>query len=440
MTDNALYARDAQAISRLQNLRFSPLAIVSGAGCRVTNADGRELLDLSAAWGAASLGYAHPALQEAVSRAMATQAGASILSVTNAPAVELAERLLAITPGPSGRRVWLGHSGSDANETAARAVMAATGRSRIVAFSGAYHGGTAGSMAISGHTAQEGVDKAAGLTLIPYPNAYRPYRDDPSGDAVIRHLEGLFDTSCPADEVAAVFFEPMQADGGLIPPPPGFLAKLADLCARRGVLTVCDEVKVGLARPGTLHCFQADGITPDILVLGKGLGGGLPISAVIGPTEIMNHQSAFSFQTLHGNPICASAALAVLDVIESEGLAAHAAAVGAKFLDRLRALAARHEAIGDVRGRGLAIGIELVEDRATKTPAKKLAAQTVYRAYELGAVFYYVGMESNVLELTPPLILSEAEVDEAVDRISQALDDAARGLVPDERLRPFEGW
>jgi 4-aminobutyrate aminotransferase len=440
MMGDALYRRDGQALSRLQNLRFFPLAITSGSGSRVTDADGRQLLDLSASWGAASLGYGHPALQDAVARAMATQAGASILSSSNAPAVELAEKLLAIMPGPRGRRVWLGHSGSDANETAARAVISATGRPRIVAFSGAYHGGTAGSMAISGHTAQAGVDKASGLTLIPYPNAYRPYRDDPGGDAVIQHLEELFDTSCPADEVAAVFFEPTQADGGLIPPPPGFLAKLAALCARHGILTVCDEVKVGLARPGVLHCFQLDGIVPDLLVLGKGLGGGLPISAVIGPEEIMNHQSAFSFQTLHGNPVCASAALAVLETIEAEDLAAHAAKLGARFMDKLRGLADRHEAIGDVRGRGLAIGVELVEDRATKAPAKRLTAQTAYRAYELGAVLYYVGMESNVLELTPPLVLTETEVDEAVDKISQALDGAARGLVPDERLHPFEGW
>ncbi len=145
---DALYARDGQALSRLQNLRFFPLAITSGSGSRVTDADGRQLLDLSAAWGAASLGYGHPALQDAVARAMATQAGASILSSSNAPAVELAEKLLAMTPGPRGRRVWLGHSGSDANETAARAVISATGRPRIVAFSGAYHGGTVGSMAI----------------------------------------------------------------------------------------------------------------------------------------------------------------------------------------------------------------------------------------------------------------------------------------------------
>jgi len=437
---STLYARDGQALSRLQNLRFHPLAITSGAGCRLTDADGRELLDLSAAWGAASLGYAHPALQEAVARAMATQAGASILSSSSAPAVELAEKLLAITPGSGSRRVWLGHSGSDANETAARVVIAATGRPRVVAFTGAYHGGTAGSMVISGHTAQQGVDKAAGLTLIPYPNAYRPYRGDPSGDTVIRYLEELFDSDCPADEVAAVFFEPTQADGGLIPPPPGFLAKLAALCARHGILTVCDEVKVGLARPGALHCFQLDGIVPDILVLGKGLGGGLPISAVIGPEEVMNHRSAFSFQTLHGNPVCAAAALAVLETMEAEGLAAHAAKLGARLIDGLRALAGQHEAIGDVRGRGLAIGIELVEDRATKVPARRLAAQSVYRAYELGAVFYYVGMESNVLELTPPLILSEAEADEAVDVISRALGDAVRGLVPDESLRPFAGW
>ncbi len=438
--DLSLYERDENALSKLQKLRFFPLAVTGGEGVYLFSEDGRRLLDLSASWGAASLGHAHPALNEALVSAVALQAGASTLSTANEPAVLLAEKLLQIVPGEPGRRVWLGHSGSDANETVARVVVAATGRNRILSFSGAYHGGTAGSMAVSGHSVQAHAERSDGLQLVPYPDAYRSAVGADAGEAVLTQLERMFATSCPPSEVAAFFIEPIQSDGGLLVPPDGFLKKLAELCRRHGILTVCDEVKVGLGRSGKLHCFEHDGWTPDIVVLGKGLGGGLPISAAIGPARIMNHATAFSMQTLHGNPVCASAALAVLDTIERDSLVGNAAAIGEHMLNGLKGLQRTQDAIGDVRGHGLAIGVELVKDPASKEPAVDLAAMTVYRAFELGAVFYYVGMQSNVLELTPPLILDIEQADEAVRLIGQAIDDAASGKVPAAKLAAFEGW
>jgi 4-aminobutyrate aminotransferase len=275
---------------------------------------------------------------------------------------------------------------------------------------------------------------------VPYPDPYRPFEGDPTGDAVLAHIEELFATICPAEEVAAFFLEPIQADGGVIVPPPGFFAKLARLCARHGILTVCDEVKVGLARTGRLHAFEHEIFAPDIVVFGKGLGGGLPISAAVGPEHVMNHRSAFCFQTLHGNPASASAALAVLENIEAEGLASRAAEVGALLIERLREATRGSPWVGDVRGRGLAIGVELVEDLATKAPARRLAAQAAYRAWELGAVLYYVGMNSNVLELTPPLILSAEEAERGAAIVAQAIEDAAAGRVPDAKLADFQGW
>lgn len=436
----ALYKRDAASLSRLQNLRFFPLAVTGGKGCRLTDEDGRQLLDLSASWGAAGLGHGHPALVEAISRSAADQAGCSILSSASEPAVKLAERLLATMQGTGDRRVWLGHSGSDANETAARVVVAATGRPRILAFNGAYHGGTTGSMAVSGHSAQEGAKKSSGLTLVPYPDPYRPYEDDPTGDKILDHIEGLLANSVPAREVAAFFIEPIQADGGLIVPPAGFLKKLASLCAKHGILTVCDEVKVGLARTGKLHCFMHEDFVPDILVLGKGFGGGLPISAVIGPAHIMNHEAAFSMQTLQGNAVCAAAALAVLNTIEADDLAGNAAMVGDIFMGELKTLQSSHDMIGDVRGRGLAIGVELVSDRESREPAAEEAAMVVYRAFELGAVLYYVGMNSNVLELTPPLTLTEAQAREGASLIAAAITDVAERRFSKEKLAGFEGW
>lgn len=438
MTD--LYERDARVLSRLQKLRFFPLAIVGGKGSYLTDEAGHQLLDLSASWGAASLGHSHPALVEAVTRAIENQAGASVLSSTNEAIVALAERLLDRVPGADDRRVWFGHSGSDANETVARAVIAATGRPRIISFTGAYHGGTAGSMAVSAHSVQTHAEKAEGLVSLPYPDPYRLGDRDQNGAAILRSLQDRFETDVPPTEVAALFIEPIQSDGGLIVPPSGFMKALCDLCQQHGILVVSDEVKVGLARTGRFSCFEHEDITPDIVTMGKGLGGGLPLSAAIGPEHVMNYATSFSMQTLHGNPVCAAAGHAVLDVIEAEGLMNNAAETGAYLMDSLRQLKQRHALIGDVRGRGLAIGVELVETHDGKEPAANAAAKLVYRAFEQGLVHYYVGMNSNVLEMTPPLNLTRPEVDQAVTILDRAMSDVVSGRVPDTVLEGFEGW
>ncbi|WP_421693732.1 aspartate aminotransferase family protein [Aestuariivirga sp.] len=429
---NSLYARDASAIAGLQKLRFFPLALESGAGAYVVDDEGRRLLDLSAAWGAASLGYGHPAIVEAVCHAVSAPAGASILSATHRGAVELAEAILVTLPELPDHCVWFGHSGSDANETAFRAIAAATGRRRVIAFRGAYHGGTAGSMAISGHAVQSHAARAEGLTLISYPN---PYHGE-DGEAVLAGLAQQFETTLPPQEVGALFIEPIQSDGGFIVPPPGFLKRLVEMCRAHGILIVSDEVKVGLARTGLMHCFRHEGFTPDFVCLGKGLGGGMAISALVGPRAIMNHATAFAMQTLHGNPVSVAAATAVLKTIEDEKLAGNASTVGRFLLDGLTALKSRHRMVGDVRGRGLAIGIELL----TEDPAGRRAAKTVFRAWELGLVLYYVGINSNVLELTPPLILTEAQASDAIAILDRAIADVEQGLVSDDAIRDFAGW
>ena len=410
----SLIDRDARAIAAIEKLRFFDLAVVGGHGSRLRLEDGREVLDLSASWGAASLGNAHPDVAVAAGRALADMAGASILSVVNGPAVELAERLLATLPAGVERRVWLGHSGSDANDTAVRIVTAASGRPRVISFAGAYHGALTGSLAISGHPALDTGPKAAGLIRLPYPD---PRDGAEAGEDVLEQLEAHL--ARHGEEVAALFVEPILSDGGLIVPPAGFLRGLGERCRAHGVLLVCDEVKVGLARTGTLHAFEADGVTPDLVCLGKGLGGGLPLSAVIGPAAVMDHSSAFSLMTTAGNPVCASAGLAVLDVIERYRLAARAVEAGARLQAGLRALGS--PLVGDVRGRGLAVGVEL------STPGA--AAKVCLRAAELGAVFYYVG--TDVLELTPALTISDPEIDEGVELIGQALADVAAGRVSD---------
>jgi len=434
-----LYERDGMALSRLSHLRFFPQAVSGGDGSYLIGDDGRRLLDFSASWGAASLGHSHPAVRDAVNRALENQAGASHLSTANLPAVELAEKLLSLVPVRAAGRVWLGHSGSDANETVARAVVAATGRPRILSFKGSYHGGTSGSMAISGHPVQTGVPKAPGLTLIPYPN---PYRDGgaAAAAAAVETVEALFAGPVPPGEVAALFLEPIQSDGGMVVPPDGYFRTMEALCRRHGILVISDEVKVGLGRSGRLHAFEHLGIEPDIVVFGKGLGGGLPISAAVGPEAIMNHSAAFSFQTVHGNPVCAAAASAVLETIGRDRLTDNAAEIGRHLTTLLERLKLKHALIGDVRGRGLAIGVELVGDPDAKTPAKTETALAVYRAFQLGLVLYYVGTNSNVLEFTPPLTLTKEEASAGVEILDRALSDVASGRVDRNAVADFAGW
>jgi 4-aminobutyrate aminotransferase len=433
----SLFERDARVIANIGKLRFSPVALVGGRGSRLIEEGGRELLDLSASFGPAALGYNHPAITQAVTAACSHMAGAGLLSLPNDHAVALAEDLLRLTPGHGERRVWFGHSGSDANDCAMRVLQAATGRGRFISFIGSYHGNLSGSMSISGHTAMTHTLPRAGLMLLPYPDLYRRTF---SADQVLALLDYQFATSCPPSQVAAIFIEPLMSDGGLIVPPPGFLAAVQNRCRRHGIQVVVDEVKVGLARSGKMHCFEHEGLEPDLVVFGKGLGGGLPISALIGPRHIMDHAPAFAIQTTSGNPVAAAAGRAVLETIEKEGLVQRASAVGRRLSSGLAALSARHPMIGEVRGRGLAIGVDLVADRSREPVPTATTAKIIYRAYQLGALFFYVGLRGNVLELTPPLTLSEAEADEGVAIVDQAMTDVENGLVSDADVAPYQMW
>lgn len=434
---SSLRARDARVIANIGRLRFSPLAVIGGNGNRLIEEGGRQVLDLSASCGPAVLGYSHPALAAAVAESCRNMAGASLLAYPNENAVALAEELLRITPGSGERRVWFGHSGSDANDCAMRVLQAATGRSRFISFIGSYHGNLSGSMSISGHTAMTHSLPRAGLLLLPYPD---PYRGEFSSEAVLKLLDYQFATTCPPKQVAAVFIEPLMSDGGLIVPPPGFLKALQERCRKHGIRVVVDEVKVGLARTGRMHCFEHEGLEPDVVVFGKALGGGLPLSAVVGPKEIMDHAPAFALQTTAGNPVATAAGRTVLRVIQEENLAARAERIGNLFMQGLRGLAKDHSIIGDVRGRGLAVGVELI-DGQTRDPVPVITtAKIIYRAYQLGAAFVYVGLRGNVLEFTPPLTLTEAEVSEGVSIVDQALRDVVAGRVSDQDVAPFMMW
>jgi 4-aminobutyrate aminotransferase len=434
-----LLERDSGIIAGVEKLRFFPLAVIGGKGSHLIEAGGRALLDLSASWTAAGLGYGHPAIVEAVCAGIQNPAGGSGLSAISEAAVTLAEQLSADLQevGGSNRRVYLGNSGTDANDVALRACRRATGRERIVAFKGGYHGGLGLAMGVSHIFAAAGVPADPNVTFLPYPDPWRPHTGDAGtvlDDVILRLRDEL-----SRENVACVILEPIQSDGGMVIPPDGFLSLVADACHEKSVPLIVDEVKVGLGRTGYLHAFAHEGIAPDIITLGKTLGGGLPLSAAVGPAWILDHGTASSLLTSAGNPICAAAGLAVLSVVRRDGLAQRSRVLGERLRAALKTGIADQglsDRVGSIRGRGLTIGIDLVKNGDLSTPDPELARKTVYRAWELGAVVFYVA--DNVLEITPPLVMTDDEMNEGVEILLTAIAEAE--TVSNEQIRQFSGW
>lgn len=434
------YAADGAALAGVEKLRFFPQVAASGHGAWLVTPDGREVLDLSASWTASGLGHGHPDVVRAVTEAISAPAGSSVLSGTHPDAVLLAEEMLALVPTTGAdRRVYLGHAGTDANDVALRAARHATGRRRVVAFENGYHGGLGGAMAVSGLHVAGGATADEHLTLVPYPDPYRPWNDD-AGTLLARTLERVGQHLAGGD-VAAVMVEPLQCDGGVVVPPEGFLTGLRELTSAHGALLVVDEVKVGLGRTGRFLAHHVEGVVPDLVTLGKALGGGLPLSAAVGPASALDSPAASALMTTIGNPVSCAAGRAVLGALRDGSLATAAVARGERLVAGLKEYAASDRPgaahVGDVRGRGLILGVELVEP-GTGVPAAALTAKACFAGWGLGIVAYPV--RDNVIELSPALTISEDEVDTGVRLLADAIDAAAAGQVSDEEVAPYSGW
>ena len=435
--------RDNRFVANALKVRYTPFVLARGEGSRVFDPDGRSFLDFSALWSVANLGYSDETVRAAVKTQLDKAQCSGLISSINEPAGILAERLAGMMSGQP-KKVWFGLSGSDASEAAQRLILKATGKRRLISFIGSWHGTTDAVMALSGFAGFADRFGGSNIVKIPYPDPYRsPFPEHPElslTDQCLGYLENLlFTTICPPDDVAAIFVEGVQADSGDIVPPDDFLPKLRALCHRHGIYLIMDEVKVGLGRTGRMFSFEHAGIEPDFVLLGKSLGAGLPLSAIIGPPEVLDVGSGLALYTISGNATSCAAALAGLDVIERAGIVERAAATGSYLLDRLQSLL-RHDQVGDVRGRGMICGIDLVKDRGSKEPDQQLAARVVYRAWELGLIVFYAGTFGNVIEITPPLILTEAEVDEGVAMLDQAIADAVAGRVDENAVAAFAGW
>jgi 4-aminobutyrate aminotransferase len=420
----ALIERDS-AWASTSYIKEYPLVVKRGAGAMIEDVDGNRFLDFMAGIAVASTGHAHPkvvaAIQEAASRFLHI-CGTDFYYETM---TALCERLARVAPGPSKKRVFLTNSGAEAVEGAIKLARNSTRRPAIIAFDGSFHGRTYGAMSL---TSSKAVQRAGyGPMLpevyhVPYANRYRCQhcRNGPECTLdCVRSIETeLFARRVHPRDVAAIFVEPIQGEGGYVVPPRGFLSGLRDLCNRHGILLVIDEVQSGVGRTGKMFACEHEGVEPDVLLTAKGLGSGMPIGAIVAREEVMKWGQGAHGSTFGGNPVCCAAALATLDLVEG-GLIDNAVAMGDRLTLGLRRLAERHDCIGDVRGVGLMIGVEFVADRTTRTPAPDVVHELVQRAFRRGLLLLGAGKSS--LRLAPPLVVSAAEVDTALRMIDEVL-------------------
>ncbi len=422
----AIVDRDAEWTSSCY-IKEYPLVIDRGLGAMVEDVDGNRFLDFMAGIAVSSTGYAHPKVVKAVQDAAARFMHICGSDFYFEGMAEICERLVKLAPGTDKKRVFLSNSGTEAVEGAIKLARHSTRRTAIIAFKGAFHGRTTGSLALTSSKARQ--HGGFGPLLpdvhhVPFGSCYRcEYKlSYPScelacvsaieNDLLYRHLD-------PRD-VAAIFVEPIQGEGGYIVPPKGWLTAIRALCDKHGILLVADEIQSGIGRTGKMFACEHDDVVPDIVLTAKGLASGMPLGAIIAKESITTWENGSHGSTFGGNPVCIAAALATLDLVEG-GLMANAATRGAELMTGLRSLQAKHACIGDVRGQGLMIGIDFVKDRATRVPDKVMVHNVERRAFQRGLLTLSCG--ASTLRLAPPLTIDAGDVTIALDILDQTIHE-----------------
>jgi 4-aminobutyrate aminotransferase len=404
----------------------------SGRGIRVTDVDGNEFLDFAAGIAVNSTGHCHPEVVKAIQNQAAELIHISGTDFYYEHMTDLAERLSAIAPMPGPHKFYYGNSGAEAVECALKIARYHTGRQNIISFFGAFHGRTMGALSLTGSKPQQKrrfAPLVPGVTHVRYPYTYRGTTGGPAEQEAFaldcaRYIEDkLFKTILPPEEVAAIILEPIQGEGGYVVAPDNFLQEIRRICDRHGILLIVDEVQSGAGRTGKWWAIEHSGVQPDIVCIAKGIASGMPLGICMTRAEIMNWVPGSHASTFGGNPVCIAAALATLDILEREGMK-NAATVGEKMLERLRPWVAKHPIVGEIRGRGLMIGVEIVQDQKSRTPAGPLRDKIVDLAFERGLLI--LGCGETSLRLCPPLIVNQREADVALDILEDCVQLAAK--------------
>jgi 4-aminobutyrate aminotransferase/(S)-3-amino-2-methylpropionate transaminase len=407
-----------------------PLFVRAASGAIIEDVDGNRLIDLGAGIAVLNVGNASPAVVEAATRQTELFTHTCFHVTMHEPYVELAERLNALTPGDQQKQTMLVNSGAEAVENAVKIARYATGRSAVVTFDHAFHGRTLLTMSLTAKDMpyKQGFGPfAPDIFRLPYAYPYRCPAGQPAescGPACVAHATREMERLGP-ENIAALVVEPVQGEGGFIVPAPEFLPALKEFCERHGIVFVADEIQTGFGRTGRWFAIEHWGVVPDVVTMAKAMGGGFPIGAVTGRSELMDaiHVGGLG-GTFGGNPVSCAAALAAIDQIEREGLVERATRIGGTMRARLEEFQDRFDVVGDVRGVGAMVAMELVTDRATKAPAKEAAARVIEECYTQGAVVLKAGTYDNVIRLLPPLTIDEGLLDEGLGILEKALTSA----------------
>ena len=426
----ALIRRDEQALSPSYTREY-PLVVDHARGSEVWDVDGRRYIDFMAGIAVHTAGHRHPHIEATVTGQLQKFWHICLSDFYYPPAVELAERLQQVAP-MNDTLVYFGNSGTEAVEAAIKLAMYHTGRNRFIGFLGGFHGRTLGSLSFTASKSVQraGYEQAVSVHHLPYPNAYRPIlatrNGESCGDAVIRYLENhVFRTTIAPEDVAAVLVEPIQGEGGYVVPTPGFFKRLRETCDKYGILLIVDEIQSGVGRTGRWWAVEHEEIQPDIVAFAKGIASGLPLGGIIARRELMDWPAGSHGSTFGGNPLAVATALATLDVVRDENLMARATQTGRFIMDALEEMEMRHPSIGQIRGRGLMIGIEFVEDHESKTRAVALRNDLIQRAFRAGLLLIPCGM--NAVRITPALNIPSELVEEGLHIFEQSLTEAEQG-------------
>jgi 4-aminobutyrate aminotransferase len=420
----AIIGRDRAVLSPSYT-RSYPLVVKRGEGAVIEDVDGNRFLDFNAGIAVVSTGHCHPQVVNAIQKQAAELIHMSGTDFYYENMVALAEKLAALAPGDAPKRVYFGNSGTEAVEAALKMARYHTGRGQFIAFFGSFHGRTMGALGLTG---SKTVQKKGFFPMmpsvhhVPYANCYRcAYGKTPDTCAVecVKAIdEQLFRHTVPAEEVAAIFVEPVQGEGGYVVPPKKFFDELHRLAVKRGILLVADEIQSGMGRTGKMFASEHFGFEPDIMTLAKGIASGMPLGATVARAEVMNWTPGAHASTFGGNPVCVAASIKTIELLE-QGLVDNAARVGAHLKARLDQLPRKFPIVGDVRGLGLMIGIELVRDQQTKERAPDLRDRLEAMCFERGLLV--LGAGPNTIRLSPPLVITKDQADFAADTIEECL-------------------
>jgi 4-aminobutyrate aminotransferase/(S)-3-amino-2-methylpropionate transaminase len=406
----------------------TPVFVAKADGAVIEDVDGNHFIDFAGGIGCVNTGHRAPRVVEAIRRQLDRYLHTSFNVLPYESYIALAERLNALTPGKFAKKTVLVNSGAEAVENAIKIARAYTKRPAILAFEDAFHGRTYMAMAVTSktHPYKAGFEPFPGeVYRVPFAYCYRcSYSlQYPSCEVhCARHIEDAFKRVVAVESVAAVIVEPIMGEGGFITPPPEFFPILSEICRKHGILLIADEVQTGFARTGALFACEQLGLEPDLITMAKSLSGGLPLAAVTGRAEIMDTTGPGTLGgTFGGNPLACEAALAVLEIIETENLCARANQLGDRFRRRAAQWQSRWELIGEVRGLGAMQALELVRSRETRTPADEETKQVAQYCYEHGVILITAGTYGNVIRLLMPLVITDAQMDEALDVLESAL-------------------